>query len=120
MVASYAGRGVLAMLQNRRLCPNLEGHALSWPHFANGRDGARPSKLQIRTLPHGDVPLVWQSSAGQTFTHLKPHEPADGDFVAELLGDLRHVFLHAHLGILFHETLIHEAVGLVKLFQNAL
>ena len=32
-------------------CPNLEGHALSWPHFANGRDGARPSKLQIRTLP---------------------------------------------------------------------
>ena len=44
-------------------CPNLEGHvypplaapkatrALSWPRFANGRDGARPSKLQIRTLP---------------------------------------------------------------------
>ena len=32
-------------------CPELEGHALSWPHFANGRDGARPSKNQIRTLP---------------------------------------------------------------------
>jgi|GEM_PF-5778295 hypothetical protein len=56
-------------------CPDLEGHvypplaapkatrALSWPRFANGRacatkrygarrrDGARPSKLQIRTLP---------------------------------------------------------------------
>ena len=33
------------------LCPKLEGHALSWPHFTNGRDGARPSKSQIRTLP---------------------------------------------------------------------
>ena len=42
-----------------RQCPNLEGHALSWPHFANGRDGARPSKLQIRTLP----PLLEEADA---------------------------------------------------------
>src|SRR5579859_533475 len=28
-------------------CPILEGHAPSWPHFANGRDGARPSRQQI-------------------------------------------------------------------------
>ena len=24
---------------------------MSWPHFTNGRDGARPSKNQIMTLP---------------------------------------------------------------------
>ena len=32
-------------------CPKLEGHALSWPRFTNGRDEARPSNNQIRTLP---------------------------------------------------------------------
>ncbi len=43
--------------------PILEGHvypplaapkatrALSWPHFANGRDGARPSSRRLRALP---------------------------------------------------------------------
>jgi len=28
-----------------------EGHALSWPRFPNGRDGARPSTREVRTLP---------------------------------------------------------------------
>src|SRR5438552_18317205 len=33
----------------------VEGHASSWPHSANGPDGARPSKQQLRT-PLGYLP----------------------------------------------------------------
>ena len=74
-MAPYLSRNDENRTPLNRQCPNLEGHvypplaapkatrALSWPHFANGRacatkrygarrrDGARPSKLQIRTLP---------------------------------------------------------------------
>ena len=40
------------------------------------------------------------------FAHLEADEMADGDFVAQLLGDLRDVLLDADFGIAFHETLV--------------
>ena len=55
----------------------------------------------------------------RAFADLKPHEPADRDLIAKLLADLRDVFLHADFGIAFHETLVHEAVGLEKFVQHA-
>ena len=45
-------------MRSRRYYPILEGHALSWPHCANGRDGARPSIRHFKTLLTGLLYLL--------------------------------------------------------------
>src|SRR5439155_18527313 len=68
--------------------------------------------------------LSWRPSefsrlSRRALPHLKPHEAANRNFVPQLLGHLANVFLDADLGILLYETLIHQAIGLIKLFQLA-
>ena len=78
-------------------------------------------RLQFRkSISETPYVVSYFSHLRGAFADLETHEPADGNFIAKLLGGLRHVFFRAHLGIPFHKTLIHEAIGLVKFFQNAL
>ena len=53
------------------------------------------------------------------FTDLESDKAADDDLVADLLAYFCDVIPHADLGVAFHETLIHEAVGLEELLQHA-
>ena len=50
---------------------------------------------------------------------MEADEAADDDLVTELFADFGDVIFHTDLGIAFHETLIHEAVGLEEFVQNA-
>src|ERR1035437_1005431 len=78
--------------------------------------GARMHPIKKGGRMDALVILNFRSGA---FADLKPHEPANADFVAELLGNLRRVFLQADLGVPLHKTLIHEAISLVKFLQFA-
>src|SRR6266436_767691 len=65
------------------------------------------------------VPSEFSRLSHRALAHLKPHKAPNRNFIPQLLGHLADVFLDADLGIPFYETLIHEAIGLVKFFQFA-
>src|SRR5207245_6370043 len=51
---------------------------------------------------------------------LKADEAANGNVIAELLGDGADVFFDGDFRVSFDEALVHQAVALVKLFDDAL
>ena len=57
--------------------------------------------------------------AHSRFTNLEPHEAPNRDLIPELFRHATHVLLQRDFRVSFHETLIQQAIGLVKLFQLA-
>src|SRR5665213_1033639 len=91
--------------------------------MANGTSDITAARQRRPTGECQDAPRTpWKlfiRRSSHDLAHLKADETADGDFVTQLLADLRDVLLDADFGITLHEALVHEAVGLEKFFQHA-